>query len=121
MPCRPTNGARAAGATVGVLQRLSFGACMMNLVEVIKNQLSNGTITRLSALIGAGEDATRFATGAAVPAVLSALSNVASSKDGAQRLVSALGDFDRGPMSDVHSMLSRQPGAVLEEGNNLLT
>src|SRR5262249_22921372 len=24
-------------------------------------------------------------------------------------------------MSDVHSMLSRQPGAVLEEGNNLLT
>jgi hypothetical protein len=93
----------------------------MNLVEVIKNQLSNGTISRLSALIGAGEDATRFAAGAAVPAVLSALSTVASSKDGVQRLVSALGEFDRGPMSDVHSMLSKEPGAVLEEGNNLLT
>jgi hypothetical protein len=92
----------------------------MNLVEVIKNQISNGTINQLSSLIGAGEGATRTAVGAAVPAVLSALSNVASSTSGAQKLLSALGKFDAGSLGQLGNMLSEQPGTVLEQGNGLL-
>jgi hypothetical protein len=62
----------------------------MNLVEVIKSQLANGTINQLSSLIGAGEGATRSAANAAVPTVLSALSSVAFSKGGAEKLIRVL-------------------------------
>jgi hypothetical protein len=92
----------------------------MNLVEVIKNQISNGTINQLSSLIGAGEGTTRSAVGAAVPAALSALSSLASSKGGAQKLLSALGKFDAGSLGNLGNMLSEQPGAVLEQGSGLL-
>jgi hypothetical protein len=92
----------------------------MNLVDVINNQLANGTINQLSSLIGAGEGATRTAVGAAVPAVLSALSSVASSKSGADKLISALGKFDAGSLGNLGGILSEQPGAVLEQGNGLL-
>jgi hypothetical protein len=92
----------------------------MNLVEVIKNQISNGTINQLSSLSGAGEGATQSVVGAAVPAVLSALSGVASSKSGARELLSVLGKFDAGSIGHLTNMLSEQPGAVLEKGNGLL-
>jgi hypothetical protein len=92
----------------------------MNLVEVINNQLANGTINQLSSLIGAGEGATRSAVSAAVPTVLSALSGVASSKGGAEKLISALGKFDAGSLGGLGNMLSDQPGTVLEQGSGLL-
>jgi hypothetical protein len=93
---------------------------MTNLVEQIKNQLANGSLTQLSSLIGASEGETRSAVGAAVPAVLSALSGMASSGGGAQKLASALGHFETGSLGQVSHMLSAQPGAVLEQGNGIL-
>jgi hypothetical protein len=92
----------------------------MNLVEVIKNELANGTINQLSSLIGAGEGATRSAVSAAVPTVLSALSSVASSKGGAEKLISALGKFDAGSLGGLGNLLTEQPNAVLEQGSGLL-
>ena len=50
----------------------------MNLVELIKDQLSSGVIKHLSSQIDASEGATRSAVAAAVPALLSALSGLAS-------------------------------------------
>ena len=89
----------------------------MNLVEQIKSLLSEGLIHKLSSLLGANEGATKTALGAAVPALLSALSNLASSGGGAQKLVSALGRLDAGSLGH---MLSDQPGAILEQGSNIL-
>src|SRR6516162_7219582 len=89
----------------------------MNLVEQIKSLLSEGLIHKLSSLLGANEGATKTALGAAVPALLSALSNLASSGGGIQKLVSALGKLDAGSLGN---MLSDQPGAVLEQGSNIL-
>jgi len=89
----------------------------MNLVEQIKSLLSEGLIHKLSSLLGANEGATKTALGAAVPALLSALSNLASSGGGIQKLISALGKLDAGSLGN---MLSDQPGAVLEQGSNIL-
>jgi hypothetical protein len=91
----------------------------MNLVEEIKNYLSGEVLHRLSGLVGAEQNATRSAIGAAVPALLSGLSQVASS-GGAQKLVSALGHFDAGSLGNLGHMLSEQPNSLLEQGSGLL-
>jgi hypothetical protein len=94
----------------------------MNLVDAIKNQLfSDGHLNQLSSLIGAGEGATKSAIGAAVPALLSAISNLASSGRGAEKLASALGHFDTGSLGNTAHMLSGQADSVLEQGKNLLS
>jgi hypothetical protein len=93
----------------------------MNLVDTIKNQLfSDGYLDQLSSLIGAGESATKSAIGAAVPTVLSAISNLASSGSGSQKVVSALSKFDAGSLSNTAHMLSGQASSVLEQGSSLL-
>jgi hypothetical protein len=92
----------------------------MNLVELIKNQLSSSLINQLSSHIGVSEAATRTAVGAAVPALLSALSGVASSGAGAQKIVSALGHLGGGSVENLVHKLSNQPGSVLEQGTSLL-
>ncbi len=93
----------------------------MNLIELIKNLLfSGGHLSQLSSLIGAGEGATKSAVGAAVPALLSGLSNLASSGGGAQKLLSALGKFDAGSLDTMASMLAENPNAVQEQGGGLL-
>src|SRR5215831_17675265 len=102
---------------------LSFttGVSLMNLVDTIKNQLfSDGHLNKLSELIGAGESATKSAVGAAVPALLSALSNVASSGRGAEKVVSALGNFDAGSLGNTAHMLAGHADSVLEQGKGLL-
>ena len=92
----------------------------MNLVDLIETHLSDDVISQLSSLLGTGEKGTRSAVGAAVPALLSGLSNVASSTGGGQRLVSALGKFDAGSLSNFGNMLTSQPGSALEQGSRLL-
>jgi hypothetical protein len=91
----------------------------MNLVDQIKSYLSGEVLHRLSGLVGAEEGATRTAIGAAVPALLSGLSHVASS-GGAQKLVSALGHFDAGSLGNLGHMLSEQSSSLLEQGSGLL-
>jgi hypothetical protein len=93
----------------------------MNLVDVVKNQLSNGAVHQLSALLGAGESTTRTAVEAAVPALLSGLSNLASNPAGAQKLTSALGKFASATPSHLAQGLADHPGSLLEQGSALLS
>jgi hypothetical protein len=93
----------------------------MNLVDVIKNQFSDGAVHQLSTLLGAGESTTRNAIEAAVPALLSGLSSVASNPKGAQKLASALGKFDGATPSNLGNGLADDPGSQLEEGSALLS
>jgi hypothetical protein len=92
----------------------------MNLVDLIETHLSDDVIGKLSSLIGAGETGTRSAVGAAVPALLSGLSNVASSSVGAQRIASSLGKFDASSLGNLGRMLTSQPSSILEQGSGLL-
>jgi hypothetical protein len=92
----------------------------MDLVDQIKKQFSDADIHQLSSMIGASDSATRSAVGAAVPSLLSALSGLASSGQGAQRLVSALGQVGTGSLGNVSAMLHDSSGAVIEKGSNLM-
>jgi hypothetical protein len=84
----------------------------MNLVELVKSQLTPDLLGKLAGQVGASESQAKSAVGAAVPALLSALAGSASQAGGAQKLLSALTGL--GSMSD---MLS---GASLEKGAGLL-
>jgi hypothetical protein len=84
----------------------------MNLVELVKSQLTPDLLGKLAGQVGGSESQAKSAVGAAVPALLSALAGSASQAGGAQKLLSALSGL--GSMGD---MLS---GASLEKGTGLL-
>jgi hypothetical protein len=92
----------------------------MNLVEYIKDQLPAGLSDPLASLLGVGEGTARSAIGAAVPALLSALSSVVSTGSGAQKLASALSQFGSVSMDNLAEKLADQPGSLLEQGTGLL-
>jgi hypothetical protein len=92
----------------------------MNLVDLIESKMSDDVMGQLSSLIGADAGRTRSAVGAAVPALLSGLSQMVSSGGGAQKLISALGNFEGGSLGNLTNMLTDKPGALLDQGNSLL-
>jgi hypothetical protein len=93
----------------------------MNLVEYIKDQLPPGLSDPLGSLIGVGEGVTRSAIGAAVPALLSALSSLVSTGSGAQKLSSALSQLSGVSMDNLAEKVANQPGSLLEQGAGLLS
>jgi hypothetical protein len=93
----------------------------MNLVEYIKDQLPTGLSDPLASLIGASEGVTSSAIGAAVPALLSALSSVVSTGSGAQKLASALSQFGGVSMENLAEKVATQPGSLLEQGASLVS
>ena len=89
----------------------------MNLVEQIKHQLTGSVVDQLSSVLGASEGATGTAVTAAVPAMLSALSGLASSSSGSQKLVSALSQFASSSPEGLVQKLSSQPGVLARAGD----
>ncbi len=92
----------------------------MNLVDLIKQQLSSKVIEQLSSALGSSESTTGPAVAAAVPSLLSALSSLASSGSGAQKLLSALGQFSSGSLDSLGLKMANQPTSVLEQGTSIL-
>lgn len=66
----------------------------MNIIELIKNNLSGSALGQLGSLIGASPEQTKVAAGAAIPSILAGLGKSASSKDGADRLSDLLNKLD---------------------------
>ena len=91
----------------------------MNIVDVIKSQLSGEVIAKLSSLVGESEDKTKAAVGAAVPGLLSVLASLATS-GGADKLINALKQVDTGTGGGFGDVLSGQAGQVAEKGGSLL-
>jgi Bacterial protein of unknown function (DUF937) len=92
----------------------------MNLVDAIKEQMPGGLNDRLSQLIGGDEGSTKAAVGAAVPALLQALSGISSRGGGAAKLASVLGGFASGSPDNIGGMLTANPGALQDQGSSLL-
>lgn len=84
----------------------------MNLVDLVKSQLTPDVLGKLAGQIGASESQAKSVVGAAVPTLLSALAGSASQAGGAQKMLSALSGL--GSMGDILS------GASLEKGSGLL-
>jgi hypothetical protein len=92
----------------------------MNIVQQIVDQLRGAGLSKLSALLGESDSKTRSAVEGAVAALLSALSSLASSGEGAQKLSSAVAKVDAGSHGDLTNTLSGQAGAVADQGSSLL-
>jgi Bacterial protein of unknown function (DUF937) len=100
-------------------EELRSGETQMNIVDVIKSQLSGEVLAKLSALVGESEDKIKAAVGAAVPGLLSVLASLATS-GGADKLINALKQVDTGSGGGFGDVLSGQAGQVAETGGSLL-
>jgi hypothetical protein len=66
----------------------------LNLVDLVKDQLGGGVLTRLAETLGTSQPSASTAVNAAVPALLAAFGSTASTPDGARRLASELDRVD---------------------------
>ena len=93
----------------------------MNLVDLVKGQLTPEVIGSLGSLIGTNEAQTTTATAAAVPAMLSGLAKLAGTANGAGQLASALGGLDLGSLGNLAGMLGGSNASrMADKGGSLL-
>ena len=94
----------------------------MNLVEQMMRQLLAGdTLGQLADAAGAGQDDTKKAISAAVPALLSGLGSLASKPEGANKLWSTLKSVDDNTISDLGGMLTGgKSDQVAKTGTSIL-
>jgi len=94
----------------------------MNLVDLVKDQLTSQVLGSLGSLIGTNETQTRAATNAAVPALLGGLSKLASSQSGASQIASALGGLDLGALGNLAGLLGGSNASrMADQGGSLLS
>jgi len=94
----------------------------MNLVDLVKDQLTSQVLGSLGSLIGADESQTRTATSAAVPALLGGLAKLASSQSGASQIASALGGLDLGALGNLAGFLGGSNASrMADQGGSLLS
>jgi len=91
----------------------------MNLVDLIKGQLSGDNINRFASAIGSDPSQTSSSINAAVPAILAALAKTASSSEGASRLASAVDNFDDRAVANP-AQAGSAGKSLIEDGNNTL-
>jgi hypothetical protein len=92
----------------------------VNLVELVKDQLSGGILPKLAETLGANQTTANTAVSAAVPALLAALGSTASTPDGARRLASELGSVDERAVSNIPQSLSGGGASLSDLGTSLL-
>ena len=96
-----------------------MGILSMNIVQLILDLITSNGLGKLSSLLGVGEDKAKSAVGAAVPAVLSGLSSLASTQAGAQKLANSLTDLgDLKGLEDLGSVLSGATAEKAEKGSS---
>jgi hypothetical protein len=79
---------------------------IMNLVNLVKEQLGGNVLTRLAGTLGTSPDNTRTAMNAAIPTLLTAFGNVASTRDGARDLAAAVDSLDNRVLDNLPQSLS---------------
>jgi len=77
----------------------------MNIVDLVKDQLTSQVLGSLGSLVGTNEAQTKAATSAAVPALLGGLAKLAGNAQGAGQLASALGGLDLGMLGNLAGVL----------------
>lgn len=93
----------------------------MNLVDLVKDQLTSQVLGSLGSLVGTNESQTKAATAAAVPALLGGLSKLAGNAQGAGQIASALGGLDMGALGNLAGLLGGSNASkVADKGGSLL-
>src|SRR5262245_23145819 len=93
----------------------------MDLIHLIHDQLSGDALSKLSSQLNTDTETTRKAASAAVPAILSALSGLAASEDGARKLATTLSGIDQSHANNFAQALAGDSGSLAHKGSNMLT
>jgi hypothetical protein len=99
----------------------------MNLVDLLKSQMSSEVTKQLGGMLGTSDSDTGNLLKASLPALLAGLGSVASKKDGADKIATAIGGLDPGMLGNLGKMLggadAKKGGDLLGSllGNNMLT
>jgi len=99
----------------------------MNLVDLLKSQMSGEVTKQLGGMLGTSDSDTSNLLKASLPALLAGLGSVASKKDGADKIATAIGGLDSGMLGNLGKMLggadAKKGGDLLGSllGNNMLT
>ena len=94
----------------------------MNIVDLVTSQLTGDVLGKLAGLTGTNEAQARSATNAAVPALLTAFSKLASTNSGASTLASSLGGLDLKTLGNLAGLLGGSQASGLGSiGGSLLS
>ncbi|MEI8316562.1 MAG: DUF937 domain-containing protein [Planctomycetia bacterium] len=88
----------------------------MNIVDLVKDQLTSQVLGSLGSLAGTNEAQTKAASAAAIPAMLGGLAKLAGNAQGAGQIASALGGLDLGMLGNLAGVLG---GANSSKVSNL--
>jgi hypothetical protein len=99
----------------GIMSRNSI-----NLIDLVKEYLGGDFTNRMSFLLGERTDKTKQGINTAIPGLLSAYDNVASTPDGARRVSSAVDDADDSILGNVSSMFGAGSGSWINRGSGML-
>jgi len=92
----------------------------INLIDLVKEYLGGDFTNRMSFLLGERTDKTKQGINTAIPGLLSAYDNVASTPDGARRVSSAVDDADDSILGNVSSMFGAGSGSWINRGSGML-
>jgi Bacterial protein of unknown function (DUF937) len=92
----------------------------LNLIDLVKGYLGGDFTNRMSSLLGERPDRTRSGINAAVPGLLSAFDDAASTPDGARRLSSAVDDADDSMLGNIGGMFGAGSGSWINRGSGML-
>jgi Bacterial protein of unknown function (DUF937) len=94
----------------------------MNIVDLIKDQISGDVMGSLGSMLGKDQATTSKAATGAVPALLSVLASLVKSPGGIEKLITALRTFDAHALAEVVSSLRTGNAApVQQKGGDLLS
>lgn len=93
----------------------------MNIVDLVKEQLTSQVLGSLGSLVGTNEAQTKAASAAAIPAMLGGLAKLAGTSQGAGQLASALGGLDLGMLGNLAGVLGGSNASKMaDKGGSLL-
>ena len=93
----------------------------MNIVDLVKDQLTSQVLGSLGSLVGTNEAQTKAASAAAVPAMLGGLAKLAGTSQGAGQLASALNGLDLGMLGNLAGVLGGSNASKMaDKGGSLL-
>jgi hypothetical protein len=91
----------------------------MNLVDLVKNQLSSDVMGKFAEILGTNPQATRDAANAVVPTLLATVGGLTSTRDGAGKLSSTLSGLDENVLGNFARSLTGSQ-SVVDTGTTLL-
>ncbi len=93
----------------------------MNIIDLVKSQVAGDAIKKLSSVIGESPAKTESALGAALPALLAGLANLASKPEGNTQLNALLAKQDTSVLGNFNNLLGSQGGSLAEKGVGTLS